>query len=145
MVDSARVTGVGPAAGILRLRGYLSLSDDQVKRLEGLNQASVPGVDVAEMLRARADLLEANKGDGNLNAARAAMDRMNKLRTDRAVAQLKLRQDARAVLTAEQKARLDNLGARQRGMVAGRGQGAAWGRGNAMPGGMRGGQRPGSR
>lgn len=130
-VDSARNRGPGrglgagrglgmgsPVASLLRLRGQLALTDDQVKRLEAMQGAALPAPNQAEALRARADLLDAMKGDGNLQAARTAMDRMNKQRTDRAIAQLKLRQDARAVLTAEQKTKLDNMrsaqGMRQR-------------------------------
>jgi len=101
--------GAGPAAGLLRLRNQLSLTDDQVKRLEALQNATVPRLNPADALRARADLMDATRGDGDLAAARAAMDRMHSLRTDRAVARLKMQQDARAVLTADQKNKFDNL------------------------------------
>lgn len=103
------MAGGNTAAMLLRLRTQLSLTDDQVKRLEALRDAKSPTSNEADVLRARADLVEAMQGDGNLAAARTAMDKMNKLRTDRAIAQLKLRQDARAVLTAEQKAKLDQV------------------------------------
>lgn len=141
--DGMRFGGGSPAAALLRLKGPLALTDDQVKRLEALQGANVPRRNAADELRARADLLDATQGDGNLSAARTAMDRMNKLRTDRAIAQLKLRQDARAVLTAEQKTKLDNfrtMGARRQRMVAsgraqmfGRGEMGARGRGFMAP------------
>lgn len=134
--------GGSPASALLRLRTQLTLTDDQVKRLEALQNANVPRRNQADELRARADLMDAMQGDGNLSAARAAMDRMHKVRTDRAVAQLKLRQDARAVLTADQKSKLDNMraamGDRRQRMVA-------QGRGGFGPGAGRGAFRPGAR
>lgn len=108
-----------PAQALLRMRTSLGLTDDQVKRLEALAASAKPKSTEADMLRARADMVEAMQGDGNLAAARTAMDRMNKIRTDRAIAQLKLRQDAQAVLTPEQKAKVGEL--RPRGMRAMRG------------------------
>lgn len=133
-----------PAAGLLRARTALGLTDDQVKRLETLQRTAPTRPNDAEMLRARADLLEATRGDGNLSAARTAFDRMNRLRTEQALAGLKARQEVRNVLTAEQKARLDNrkIGRRgmgkgmQRGQTRGMGRGAQHGmqRGKAMHG-----------
>lgn len=141
-VARERLAGGSPASSLLRLRSQLALTDDQVKRLEALRGANVPPHNPAEALRAQADLMDAMKGDGNLAAARAAMDRMHKLRTDRAVAQLKLRQDARAILTADQKTKLDNMrgafGERRQRMVA-------QGRGGFGPGAHRGGFGPGAR
>ena len=127
-----------PAAQLLRMRGPLALSPEQVKRLEALAEAPMPKSDRAGQLRAQADLIEAMQGDGNLAAARAAMDKMAKLRTDRRIAGLKARQEARAVLTPAQKAKVTNL--RQRlGARAGKGrkrqrQGGMM-RGGMMPGG----------
>jgi len=157
-----------PAAMLLRLRSDLQLTDDQVKRLETMQEAAAPSAKEADLLRARADLLEATQGDGNLSKARTALDRMSALRNERMIAGLKQRQDARAVLTTAQKTRLDNLrsqlrsrgGARgQRGARMGRGgmgqrqgrgmrgqfgPGAGQGLRGGMPGGMRGGMRPGA-
>lgn len=114
---------------LLRMRSELQLTDDQVKKLEALQATPAPRTNEADLLRARADLLEATQGDGNLSKARAALDRMSALRNERMIAGLKQRQEARAVLTAEQKTRLDNWrGQRQgqlRGGRAGRGFGAA--------------------
>jgi Spy/CpxP family protein refolding chaperone len=111
------------AAMLLRLKERLALTDDQVKRLEAQAAAGAPTVNASDMLRARADLMDAMQGDGNLGGARTALDRMSRLRTDRMIAGLKQRQEARAVLTADQKRTLDNLrdGARQRGGRGARG------------------------
>lgn len=101
--------GGSPAARLLGLRQQLELTDDQVKRLETLQQASQPKSSETDQLRARADLMDAMKGDGNLTAARAALDKMNRIRTDEQIARMKTQQDARAVLTAAQKTKLDNF------------------------------------
>ena len=98
-----------PAARLLGLRQQLELTDDQVKRLETLQQAAQPKSSETDQLRARADLMDAMKGDGNLTAARAALDKMNRIRTDEQIARMKTQQDARAVLTAAQKTKLDNF------------------------------------
>lgn len=116
-----------PAAMLLRLRSQLALTDDQVKRLEALQSAPVPRQNASDLLRARADLMDAMQGDGNLGKARAALDRMSALRNERMIAGLKQRQEARAILTADQRSRLDNMrqqaGRRMkaRGLRAGRG------------------------
>jgi hypothetical protein len=94
---------------LLGLRAQLSLTDDQVKRLEALRDAAPPKPNTADMLRARADLMEATQGDGNLTAARAALDKMSRLRTEQMLTGLKARQDARAVLTSAQKTKLDGM------------------------------------
>jgi Spy/CpxP family protein refolding chaperone len=111
------------AAMLLRLRERLALTDDQVKRLEAQAAAGAPKANASDMLRARADLMDAMQGDGNLGGARTALDRMSRLRTDRMIAGLKQRQEARAVLTADQKRTLDNMrqGARERGGRGARG------------------------
>ncbi|GAB1343996.1 Spy/CpxP family protein refolding chaperone [Gemmatimonas sp.] len=116
-MGAARGPRGNPAAMLLRMRSELELTDDQVKKLEALQDAPAPRANEADMLRARADLLEATQGDGNLSKARAALDRLSALRNERMLAGLKVRQDARAVLTAQQKTRLDN----QRGQFRGRG------------------------
>jgi hypothetical protein len=94
---------------LLGLRAQLGLTDDQVKRLEALRDAAPPKPNTADMLRARADLMEATQGDGNLTAARAALDKMSRLRTEQMLTGLKARQDARAVLTSAQKTKLDGM------------------------------------
>jgi len=104
--------GGNPAAQMLRMRQQLGLTDEQVQKLETLAKADAPRGNAADALRARADLMEATRGDVNLSAARAALDKMSRLRNEQVVAGLKQRQDARAVLTADQRRIVDN--ARQR-------------------------------
>lgn len=130
----------GPAANLLRLREQLELTDDQVKRLEALQAVAPPEPKQSEMMRAQADLMDATKGDVNLEKARAAFDRMSRIRVDQQVAELKVRQDARNVLTAAQKTKFDNFSAnmreQQRGMRTMRMRG---GPGDMRGPGMRGG------
>lgn len=102
----------GPAAKLLRLRERLNLSDEQVKQLESMNANRAGQLDRAAMMRARADLVEARRGDGNLDKVKAAYERIARLRTDFQVAQLKARQDARQVLNAEQRSQVDQLSKR---------------------------------
>jgi hypothetical protein len=128
------------------MRQQLELTDDQVKRLEALASAAPTRASEADLMRARADLLDARKGDGNLAGVRAALDKMAKLRNDEVIARMKAGQDARAVLTAAQKAKVDNFrgavrsramagrgGRDRRGGTAMRGRGQGFG-----PGGARG-------
>jgi hypothetical protein len=119
---------------LLRQRDQLGLTADQVKKLEALQATPQPQVNAADLLRARADLMDATRGDANPEKARAAMDRMAKLRTDVAVARLKARQEARNVLTPAQKAQVDAMAQRMKGRMRG-----------AMMQRMRGGQRGGPR
>jgi Spy/CpxP family protein refolding chaperone len=145
--------GGGPADQLLRMRTQLELTDDQVVKLETLRSAPRPTLNQADMLRAQADLMDATKGDVNTEKARAAFDRMARLRTDMQVAQLKSRQDVRNVLTPAQRSKVDafttNMRARRGGAMgrnamrrdairrdAMRGKGGR-GRGNQMRGGRR--------
>jgi len=142
-----------PARMVLRLRQQLQLTDEQVQKLQALQDAPAPRMNEADMLRARADLLEATQGDGNAARARAALDRLSALRNERLIAGLRQRQEARAVLTSAQKTRLDNLRSdlRRRGVARGmgrgdralRGRGMGRGMGPATGRGMRSGMRPG--
>ncbi len=109
--------GGNPAAQMLRLRQQLNLTDEQVQKLETLAKADAPRRNAADALRARADLMEAMQGDGNLSAARAALDKMSRLRNEQVVAGLKQRQEARAVLTADQRQIVDNARQRLRGVA----------------------------
>lgn len=127
--------GRSPAAALLAARSALGLAPEQVSRLEALAAAqgrAMPG-NPGDGLRARADLMDAMKGEGDAGALRKAMDRMHQLRTERALAMLKARQDARAVLTAEQRAKADAFRANRRMQGGMRG-----GRRGEMRGGMRG-------
>ena len=117
--------GNAPAAHLLRMREPLKLTDEQVKRLESLNasqtQALTPSRGAA--LRVEADLADAMQGEGNLVAARAAMEKGAKLHIDQAILHMQAMKDARAVLNADQRAQTDAM----RSMM-----------GNARAGGMRG-------
>ncbi|MCA0374149.1 MAG: Spy/CpxP family protein refolding chaperone [Gemmatimonadetes bacterium] len=129
--------GGSPAAMILRMRQQLDLTDEQVKRLEALASVTPQRPNPADALRARADLMDATRGDGNLANARAVLDRMAKQRNDVVIARMKAQQDARAVLTAAQKTKLDNVRGMLRARVGARRGGAGVnGRGQMRPGGM---------
>jgi Spy/CpxP family protein refolding chaperone len=125
----------GPAGALLAARAQLGLSDEQVKRLEALaaQQATALAPAAGDRLRARADLMDAMKGEGDAAALKRAMDKAHQLRTERALAMLKARQDARAILTADQRSRADALRGPRRGGP---------GRGMRRGGGARG-MRPG--
>ncbi len=139
--------GGHPAAMLLRARTQLELSDEQVKRLEALVAAPATKSNASDMMRAQADLLDATQGDGNLAGARAALDKLSRLRNDQMLARIKTQQDVRAVLTPVQRTKVDNVrqqlrnraGAnRQRGMRQGgmRQGGMRQGRGQMGPGMM---------
>ena len=138
--------GRGPAAGMLRLRQQLELTDEQVKKLEAINEAPRPERHASDVLRARADLMDATRGDLNPENARAAFDRIAKMQVDQHMAQLKLRQDMRNVLTTAQRAKLDRFhGAMQRvaKMRGGKMRGGKMRAGKMRGGQMRGGQMRG--
>ena len=149
--DARRGEGrLHPAAMLLRARTQLELSDDQVKRLEALAAAPAPKSNASDMMRARADLLDATQGDGNLAGARAALDKLSRLRNDQLLARIKTQQEVRAVLTPTQRAKVDNMrrqlrnrvGAnRQRGMRPGGMRPGGMRQGGMRQGGMRQGRR----
>jgi len=138
-----RMSGAGPAGRILGLRSQLGLSADQVSRLEALQKSQAASIKPrsSDALRARADLMDAEQ-KGDLNAAHAIIDRIAKQRADDQFAQLQARKTAAEVLTADQKAKLEQFrGARRHGgMRGGRGR-----RGGARVGGGAGGFGPGIR
>ncbi len=105
---------------LLSLRGPLELTADQVKQLEGMQAAPRGQRNGSDALRARADMMDAMRGDGDLTKARAALDKMSRGRNDAVIARLKERQDVRNVLTTAQKAKLDNMRGNRRGMMRGR-------------------------
>ncbi|WP_353269503.1 Spy/CpxP family protein refolding chaperone [Gemmatimonas sp.] len=130
-----------PAAMLLRLRSQLSLTDEQVKKLESLQNSASPKPNASDRLRAQADLMDAMQGDGNLAKARTALDRMSALRNEQMITALRQRQEVRAVLTTAQKSTLDNLRQQRAGKARrGRGQG---GRGMNRGQGPRGQGAPG--
>ena len=116
--------GGGASGMLISMKGQLELTDDQIKKLEALRNAPRPKRNEAELLRARADMVEAMEGDGDLVKARAAMDKMSGLRNNEQIARIKERQDVRNVLTAVQKTRLDNMRGAMRGMRAERMRGS---------------------
>jgi Spy/CpxP family protein refolding chaperone len=102
--------GGSPAEALLRQRTQLELTAEQVTRLEALAQtqrtarsSASPG----QPLRLRADLMDAMAGDGNLQAARAALDKLSAAQNERIIAGLRAQQDARAVLTPTQRAKVN--------------------------------------
>lgn len=97
-----------PAAMLLRARQQLALTEDQVKRLEALASAPAPKSNASDKMRAQADLLDATQGDGNMAGARAALDKLSRVRNDQLLARIKTQQDVRAVLTPVQRAKIDN-------------------------------------
>ena len=128
---------------LLRARTQLELTDDQVTRLEAMQAAPAPKSNATDMMRAQADLLDATHGDGNIAGARAALDKLSRLRNDQMLARIKTQQDVRAVLTSSQKTKVDNMrrqlrsragATRQRGMRQGR-QGQAGRGGQGFRGG----------
>ena len=86
----------------------LALTEDQVKRLEALASAPAPKSNASDRMRAQADLLDATQGDGNMAGARAALDKLSRVRNDQLLARIKTQQDVRAVLTPVQRAKIDN-------------------------------------
>lgn len=100
-----------PARAVLRHREALGLTDEQVKRLEALAQAQEKALQPQgpDRLRALADLWQAASGDVNLDAARAALERLSRLHNDAVLARLRARKEARDVLTPEQRTKLDAL------------------------------------
>jgi hypothetical protein len=93
-------------------------------------------------MRARADLMEAMQGDGNLAGARAALDKMSRARNEALVARLKVRQDVRSVLTPAQKTKVDNMRRALRGRM-GAARAGRMGKGGMRQGGARGGMNRG--
>lgn len=134
-----RGPGGSPAAMLARLKQPLNLTDDQVKRLEALasQQRTALEPNVGAMLRARADLADARKGEGDIAATKKALEKLAALRIDQQVAHLKAAQEARAILTADQREKLGGMRAAMRGGMMRRMRGGPGG-----PMGMRRGMGP---
>lgn len=134
-----------PAAAFLRARTQLELTDDQVKRLGELASSSAFKSNRTDMMRAQADLLDATQGDGNYAGARAALDKLSRLRNDQMLARIKSQQDVRAVLTPVQKTKVDNMRQQMRNRLGATRQ-SRMRQGGMRQGGMRqGGMRQGGR
>ena len=103
-------SGGAPARMLLGQRERLQLTDEQVRRLEALDATQREALRPNEpaMLRARADLMEAMQRD-NIEGARTALDRLSRIRNDQVIAGMRARKEARDVLTAEQRARIDDM------------------------------------
>jgi Spy/CpxP family protein refolding chaperone len=147
--------GGSPAEALLRQRARLELTTEQVTRLEALaqSQRAARTVSPGTALRLRADLMDAMAGDGNVEAARAALDKLSASRNERLIAGMRAQQEVRAVLTPEQRARVEAArgmrnrvamhGGARRGPGEARGVRGPQGRGGAVqpgraPGGNRG-------
>ena len=134
-----------PAAAFLRARTQLELTDDQMKRLGELAASSALKSNRTDMMRAQADLLDATHGDGNYAGARAALDKLSRLRNDQMLARIKSQQDVRPVLTPVQKTKVDNRRRQMRNRLGASRQGGMR-QGGMRQGGMRqGGMRQGGR
>lgn len=115
----APMRGGSPAAMLVRMKGPLNLTDDQVKRLETMATAQRTALEpnAGAMLRARADLADARKGEGDLAATRKALEKLAAIRVDRAMAHLKAMQETRTVLTAEQREKMAGMRGMMRGQM----------------------------
>lgn len=101
--------GRHPATMLLRARTPLELTDNQIKCLEARQAAPALQSNASDMMRARADLLDATQGDGNLAGARVALDKLSRLHNDQMLPRIKTQQDVRAVLTPARQSKVDNV------------------------------------
>jgi Spy/CpxP family protein refolding chaperone len=97
------------AARLLSQRAELELTAEQVQRLEALAAAAAEAKHAghAEMMQSQQALRQAAEGDAA--AVRGAVDGVAKAHADRLLQDLRRQQEARAVLTAAQRAKLDEL------------------------------------
>ncbi|MEN9592270.1 MAG: hypothetical protein RJA21_729 [Gemmatimonadota bacterium] len=128
---------------LLRARQQLALTEDQVKRLEALASAPAPKSNASDKMRAQADLLDATQGDGNMAGARAALDKLSRVRNDQLLARIKTQQDVRAVLTPVQRAKIDNRRQQLRNRAGANRQGGMRQGGKRQGGKRQGGKRQG--
>jgi Spy/CpxP family protein refolding chaperone len=104
-----------PARSILALRDDLQLSDAQLAKLKAFETTQIASLSraTAAFLRAEADLLDASRRD-DVAAHRLALEKRAKIAIDAEVGRLQAEKDSRAVLTADQRAKLvtisDSLG-----------------------------------
>lgn len=106
-------------AKVLEHRDELSLSGEQIARLEALNARAMAAHGPAmERMAALHTEIAAATSDENFDegAVRAALDRMGDLHTEMALAMMRTRHDVRSVLTAEQREKLAELGGGMMGM-----------------------------
>jgi Spy/CpxP family protein refolding chaperone len=107
----------GPAMMLMH-RTKLGLSATQVQRLEALAATQKQAMDrlMPQAMEAMNDLVAASSGEVNVEAARAAHDRMARIHSEMLVANLQALKEARQVLTPEQRARWDEMVTRMGGM-----------------------------
>ena len=104
----------GPAAMMINDKDQLGLTDDQVAQLQAMEMANASApMPLGDLLQIRRELQTASAGEANLDAVRAAMDKMGKLQSDMLVARLDARNKARAILSADQQVKFDALEASQ--------------------------------
>lgn len=156
MMAACPMMGGRAPAGLLRQREHLELTETQVERLEALAASGREAMRerMAEMMRAHADLMDATAGDIDLDAARTALERSSRVHTEMVLARLRARQEARQVLTPEQRTRVDAMAGStgMQGMGSGMGMHRMMGvcpmmrrmKGMMMEGGMRRGMMPDS-
>lgn len=96
-----------PARSILALRDQLQLSDAQISKLKLLETTQTASLSraTAAFLRAEADLLDASRRD-DLAVYRLALEKRSKVAIDAEVGRLQAEKAARALLTADQRAKL---------------------------------------
>lgn len=114
----------GPAAA-LEHRDELDLSNEQVEKLEALQEqvAASRGTAMERMKDIHEEIRAATEGERfDEAAARAAFERMGALHTEMGMAMLRARHETHAVLTPEQREKLDELtrsGMGMHGMMGG--------------------------
>lgn len=108
----------GPALMLVH-REALALTPEQVQRLEVLVATQRRALEqlMPEAMRAMADLMAAVSGDIDVDAARAAHDRLARVHSEMMVATLQTMRDARQTLTPEQLTRWDAMIGQMGGMM----------------------------
>ena len=140
MPGRGRMAGPGrgltmvPAGRVLAAKEELSLTDDQVKRLEALrtSQREALRPPTPARLRAMADLAEAREKD-NIDGERSALEKLARLRVDEQVAYLRAAKEARDVLTPDQREKVGGMLRRMPGGPGMRGRGPGEDLGDADP------------
>jgi hypothetical protein len=96
-----------PARAILRLGDSLKLSTPQTTKLQTLARTQIAALakNTSAFLRAEADLIDASRKD-DLIIRRLALEKRAKIAVDGEIARLQGDKDARAVLSADQRTKL---------------------------------------
>lgn len=120
MMHGGMMHGAMPGPALLLLhRESLALTPEQVQRLEVLAATQRRAVEqlMPEAMRAMADLMAAVSGEIDIDAARAAHDRLARVHSEMMVAGLQAMKDARQTLTPGQLTRWDAMIAQMGGMM----------------------------